>query len=90
MGIFAWLVALVLLGRAPIVGAQSVEQIKAAFLFNFARYVEWPDAAFGASGAAVRICMVGSPDFARVVSKTVSGKSVAISVPGVVAAPLPG
>jgi len=56
--------------------AQSEDQIKAAFLYNFARYVEWPDSAFASGSDAVRICMVGSGDFAAVVSKTVSGKSV--------------
>lgn len=57
--------------------AQSEDQIKAAFLFNFARYVEWPEAAFASADTAVRICMAGSPRFASVVEKTVSGKSVA-------------
>ena len=61
---------------APPAAAQSEDQIKAAFLFNFARYVEWPDSAFASGDAAVRICMVGSGDFAGVVSNTVSGKSV--------------
>jgi hypothetical protein len=56
--------------------AQSEDQIKAAFLFNFARYVEWPSAAFENGDAAVKICMVGSGDFAGVVSQTVSGKNV--------------
>jgi len=62
--------------NAPPAAAQSEDQIKAAFLFNFARYVEWPDSAFASGSDAVRICMVGSGDFAGVVSSTVSGKSV--------------
>jgi len=56
--------------------AQSEDQIKAAFLFNFARYVEWPVEAFAGPEDAVKICMVGAASFAGVVSKTVSGKSV--------------
>ena len=56
--------------------AQSEDQIKAAFLYNFARYVEWPASAFASGNDAVRICMVGSGDFASVVSKTVSGKTL--------------
>ncbi|MEM9173999.1 MAG: YfiR family protein [Myxococcota bacterium] len=56
--------------------AQSEDQIKAAFLFNFARYVEWPDAAFRGSKSPVRICMAGADDFASIVSQAVGGKSV--------------
>ena len=56
--------------------AQSEDQIKAAFLFNFARYVEWPDAAFTSGSAPVRICVAGAGDFAGVVEQAVGGKSV--------------
>lgn len=61
---------------APAASAQSEDQIKAAFLFNFARYVEWPDASFDGPADAVRICMVGEDRFAEVVSGIVSGKQV--------------
>jgi len=60
----------------PEARAQSEDQIKAAFLFNFARYVEWPESAFAGPDAAVKICLAGSDKFASVVSLTVSGKSV--------------
>lgn len=61
---------------AAIAFAQSEEQVKAAFLFNFARYVEWPEEAFASGDAAFRLCMAGSPGFADVVERTVSGKQV--------------
>lgn len=61
---------------APPAAAQSQDQIKAAFLFNFARYVEWPASAFSSADSAVRICLIGSKTFSEVVSSTVSGKSV--------------
>lgn len=68
---------LVALGlTATVARAQSEDQIKAAFLFNFARYVEWPDAAFSSGSTPVRICMAGADDFASIVSKAVGGKSV--------------
>jgi hypothetical protein len=57
--------------------AQSEDQIMAAFLFNFARYVEWPKDAFDAGDTPVMICMLGSTDFGDVVSQTVLGKTVA-------------
>ena len=61
---------------APEAIAQSEDQIKAAFLFNFARYVEWPDSAFEGRTDAIRICMLGEDRLAEVVSRTVSGKRV--------------
>ena len=57
--------------------AQSEDQIKAAFLFNFARYVEWPEGAFASAEAPIRICLLGSDAFGSVVSQVVSGKNVA-------------
>ena len=63
-------------GPATTARAQSEDQIKAAFLFNFARYVEWPDEAFASGSAPVRICMAGAGDFASIVSQAVGGKSV--------------
>jgi hypothetical protein len=62
---------------APAAHAQSEDQIKAAFLFNFARYVEWPEASFDGPSDALRICMLGGGQFAKVVSRIVSGKRVA-------------
>lgn len=56
--------------------AQSEDQVMAAFLLNFARYVEWPKDAFDRGDTPVTICMMGSKDFGEVVSRTVSGKTV--------------
>ncbi len=56
--------------------AQSEDQVMAAFLYNFARYVEWPKDAFDGSDSPVEICMLGSRDFSSVVAKIVSGKKV--------------
>jgi hypothetical protein len=42
--------------------AQSViteAQAKAAFVLNFARYIEWPASAFGARDAPLVVCLVG-------------------------------
>ena len=71
------IVALSVCIGAPVARAQSEDQIKAAFLFNFARYVEWPEASFEGPSDAVRICMVGGDRFAEVVTRIVSGKQVA-------------
>ena len=60
----------------PRASAQSEDQVIAAFLFNFARYVEWPENAFDRGDAPVTICMLDSKEFGDVVSDTVSGKTV--------------
>lgn len=62
--------------HAPRATAQSEDQIMAAFLFNFARYVEWPKNAFDRSNSPVEICILGADRFEKVVSRTVSGKQV--------------
>jgi hypothetical protein len=61
----------------PGASAQSEDQIMAAFLFNFARYVEWPEDAFDRNDMPVNICMLSSKEFGEIVSETVSGKTVA-------------
>lgn len=56
--------------------AQSEDQVKAAFLFNFVRYVEWPSEVFEDDASDVKICMFKAEAFASVVKQTVSGKNV--------------
>jgi len=50
-------------------------QVKAAYLLNFTRYVEWPAAAFPDSVAPVNLCVVGGeeamPDAVR---RTIEGR----------------
>ena len=57
------LAALVLLGALGAPGAAfaqlSEAQAKVAFLLNFARYVEWPDRAFGSKEAPLTVCVIG-------------------------------
>jgi hypothetical protein len=49
-------------------------QIKAAFLFNFAKFVEWPADAFQDRNAAFTICLAGDP-FQGAVEKTIEGEA---------------
>ncbi len=59
--------------------AQGVEeyQVKAAFLFNFAKFVEWPPEAFPSADGPIRICIYGQNPFGSVLEDTVRGKVVA-------------
>jgi Fe-S cluster assembly iron-binding protein IscA len=52
--------------------ATAEDDIKAAFLFNFTQFVEWPVA----SGDPFRICTVAEPGFDAAVDRTVAGESV--------------
>ncbi len=44
-----------------LVMAQSVseDQVKAAYLFNFAKFVEWPAEPFPAAGSSISFCTLG-------------------------------
>ena len=82
------LLSVLVLDAAP-TRAQSEDEIKAAFLLNFARYVEWPVAAFSSADSPVRVCMLEAGDFGKVVRDTIAGKSVgarSVEVVGVDAA----
>lgn len=66
-------------GLAPARGfaaANSLEyQVKAGFLFNFAKFVEWPGAAL-APGASVRLGIVAPDEVFQLIEKSLAGKTV--------------
>jgi YfiR/HmsC-like len=58
-------------------------QIKAAFLFNFAKFVEWPPSSFANASAPLRICVFGRDPFGEELrnitkEKTVNGHKLEI------------
>jgi hypothetical protein len=57
--------------------ADSAEyQVKAAFLFNFTKYVEWPSNAFSGANSPFIIGIVGKDPFGGQMEKTLEGKTV--------------
>lgn len=42
----------------------SEAEIKIAYLYNFARYVKWPESAFASDDAPILICVLGDDSFA--------------------------
>jgi len=48
------------------------DDIKAAFLFNFTKFIEWPESARGES---FRICTVADPAFNAAVDRTLAGET---------------
>ena len=58
-------------------GATPLEhQVKAAFLFNFARFVEWPPDAGRQANDEFVICVADDEAFAAAVDRVVGGKSL--------------
>jgi hypothetical protein len=52
-------------------------QLKAVFLFNFAKFVEWPPQAFGDAHDPFTICVAGDNSFGSSLDDEVRGKTVA-------------
>jgi len=71
--------ALVLVAAVPVLaGRQASERdIKAAFLYHFAQYVEWPDTAFVSSSSPFVLGVAGDDGFLPAISSAVADKSVA-------------
>jgi YfiR/HmsC-like len=76
----AWLnVAVASAGLAPGPGSpQALPEyvLKAAFLYNFALFVQWPDGAFASAGEPVVVGIVGSDPFGDVIDRAFVGKTV--------------
>jgi hypothetical protein len=53
-------------GAVPVQGLSPTpteHQVKAAFLYNFANFVEWPAVALGSPDSPLRVCVVGADPF---------------------------
>lgn len=62
-----------LLAQTP---AADEYQIKAAFLFNISKFVEWPQDAFKAPDDPVTICVLGANPFGGALEDAVRGKLI--------------
>lgn len=58
--------------------AQSADEyrVKAAFLFNFTKFVEWPSLAFHDTKDPIYICVFGSNPFGTALKEAVHGKVI--------------
>ncbi|MFQ5598178.1 MAG: YfiR family protein [Nitrospiria bacterium] len=50
-------------------------QIKAAFLFNFVKFIEWPANAFPNQDSHIILCVIGTDPFGDILDVTVNGKT---------------
>lgn len=74
--LLAWIIAGetgVQIARAQ---APSEYQVKAAFLLNFARFVDWPDGSAAGTHDSMSLCVVGDDPFRGILDETVKGKTV--------------
>jgi len=51
-------------------------QVKAAFLYNFAKFVEWPPDTFKTARDPITICVLGPNPFGNALEEAVTGKTV--------------
>jgi YfiR/HmsC-like len=56
-------------------GADLEYQVKAAYLLNFTRYVEWPARAFDSPSEPITICVLGQDPFGSVLDATLRGRT---------------
>lgn len=76
-----WLVAASLAGLfvCSVVSAQSdlsEYQVKAAFLFNFTKFVEWPDGSFENPQAPIVVGIIGDDPFGDDLGRIIAGQKV--------------
>ncbi len=86
--VLSWILALLLTTTghsAPVAAADSPEyseyEVKAGFLYNIAKFVEWPEGSGPAQGP-ITLCILGADPFGRILDgiegKTVRGKPLEI------------
>jgi len=70
----------------------SEYQVKAAFLLNFTKFIQWPDAAFEKADSALNICILGEDPFGKDLDQLIAGETVngrKLKVARLRSAPLP-
>lgn len=67
-------------GAAASVSAETAElpeyQLKAAFIYNFAKFITWPSEAFASPDSPIIIAVLGEDPFGPTLQQTLQGKSV--------------
>ena len=65
-------------GRAPAANANTPleYEVKAAFLFRVAQFVDWPPDTFKGAGEPFTYCTIGDDPFGGALEKTLNGKTI--------------
>jgi hypothetical protein len=65
-------------GLRPMYAQSASEyQVKAAYLLNFAKFVEWPPGEFATSESPIQLCVLNDRPFHSELNRTVKGKTIA-------------
>lgn len=70
------LISLVALSNAVQAQSSSEYQVKAAFLYNFAKFVDWPAEAFAGSNGMLVIGVIGDDPFGGALDQAINGKTI--------------
>jgi hypothetical protein len=62
--------------ESPIAQGPTEYQVKAAFLLNFTKFVQWPPSAFPDRNSPLSICVLGSDPFGSALDQILEGESV--------------
>ena len=68
-------VLLAAVAAEPQATASLDQKVKAAYLYNFAKFVEWPPESATPNSNALAVCVLDDEAFAEVVEQTVRGKT---------------
>jgi hypothetical protein len=81
VALLAWALAL---AAGPLAAEADLEYpVKAAFLFNFTKFVDWPADAFAGEKSPLNLCVYGGDPFGKalddlVANETVGGRPIAV------------
>jgi hypothetical protein len=64
------------LGNLPANSTAEEYAVKAAFLFHFAQFVEWPEETFGDANSPVTYCTIGEDPFHGALDAALNGKTI--------------
>jgi hypothetical protein len=69
---------LLFFGEQPILFTQQFgeDQVKAAYLYNFAKFAEWPSTAFTNASDPIRLCILNDQSFELQLTQIVKGKTI--------------
>jgi hypothetical protein len=77
MGLAAGAAALLLVSATASSQPEADEgRVKAAFLYNFTKFIEWPDSAFATPSSPFVVCVFADADFRRKLEATLQGEQV--------------
>lgn len=74
--LFAGFLLAILSVAAASAQTASEYDVKAAFLYNFTKFVEWPPAAFPAESSQLKVCILGDNPFGKSLESVIAGEEV--------------